>query len=81
MVKRNMCYLHDVRMGRPDVGVLVHDAAAEIKTREGDKARLVVAVCGPTTMVNAAQNAVIAAQKASNCGSVCLDFSGIDWYW
>ena len=42
---------HHVQIGRPDFNALVHEAAAPLQTREGIRAQLVVAACGPTTLV------------------------------
>ena len=41
---------HHVQIGRPDFNALVHEAAAPLQTREGIRAQLVVAACGPCNL-------------------------------
>ena len=65
---------HTVRAGRPDLAALVREAAVEAGSR-----RLVVAACGPETLVSAARKAVAAARRDHR--SVRLEFSGADSRW
>ena len=68
-----------VRPGRPDLDSLVRAAAADALDSEPPR-RLVVAACGPTSLVEAARKAVAAAQREHQCG-VSIDFSGEDSHW
>lgn len=65
---------HEVRMGRPDADALVLAAAAGLETQH-----LVVAVCGPAALVDAARNAVAGARKV--CHGVRIEFSGSNSRW
>lgn len=66
---------HDMRVGRPDFDALVRAATAGL----AGKQRVVVAACGPETMVAAARTAVVAARK--ECRGVRLEFSGSKSTW
>ena len=66
---------HVMRTGRPDVEALVRAAAADA----GPARRLVVAACGPVTLVAAARKAVVAARKDSR--GVRIEFSGGESWW
>jgi len=68
---------HDVRVGRPDLNDLVRAAAKGLETAE--TRRLVVAACGPATLLEAVQKAVAAAQKERR--GVRIEFSGSDSRW
>lgn len=71
---------HHVQIGRPDFNALVHEAAAPLQTREGIRAQLVVAACGPTTLVKAAENAVMTVKGAIDSEHVRVQFSPVDWH-
>jgi NAD(P)H-flavin reductase len=58
---------HQMHSGRPDFDTLVREATAGIEKR-----RLVVAACGPQTLLQAARKAVVAAQK--ECPGVRIEF-------
>ena len=58
----------------------VHEAAAPLQTREGIRAQLVVAACGPTTLVKAAENAVMTVKGAIDSEHVRVQFSPVDWH-
>ena len=66
---------HDVRAGRPDLSGLLREATAGLENKQ----LVVVAACGPTTMVEAARKAVAAARK--ECRGVRLEFSGSESKW
>jgi hypothetical protein len=66
---------HDVRAGRPDLSGLLREATAGLENKQ----LVVVAACGPTTMVEAARKAVVAARK--ECRGVRLEFSGSESKW
>lgn len=65
---------HDLRAGRPDLAALVRAAAAAAAGK-----RLVVAACGPATLVEAACAAV--QDVRGECPDACLEFSGVDTRW
>lgn len=67
---------HDVRMGRPDLCALVCEAATRATAH-----RLVVAACGPPSLVAAARKAVASSRKSSECRGVRIQFSGADPRW
>ena len=71
---------HHVQIGRPDFNALVHEAAAPLQTREGIRAHLVVAACGPTTLVKVAENAVMTVKGAIDSEHVRVQFSPVDWH-
>ena len=71
---------HNLQIGRPDFNALVHEAAAPLQTREGIRAHLVVAACGPTTLVKAAKNAVMTVKGAIDSEHVRVQFSPVDWH-
>ena len=55
-------------------------AAASLQAREGIRADLVVAACGPTTLVEAAKNAVMTVKGVADYMHVNVQFSPVDWY-
>ena len=72
--------LHNVQIGRPDVDELVRAAAAALQAREGIRADLVVAACGPKTLVEATKNAVVTVKGVADYMHVNVRFSAVDWY-
>ena len=66
---------HDVRPGRPDVHALVRAAAVEA----GAQQHVVIAACGPASLVAAARNAVAACRKEVR--GVRLEFAGSGARW
>jgi len=72
--------LHNVQIGRPDVDALMRAAAASLQAREGIRADLVVAACGPTTLVEAVKNAVMTVKGVADYMHVNVQFSPVDWY-
>ena len=65
---------HDVRAGRPDLHALVRAAVRGAVTQ-----RLLVAACGPATLVESARKAVVAARRESP--GVHVEFCGSDSRW
>ena len=76
---------HDVKMERPNFEALVLTAAGKLwdgeAPRDGETQRLVVAACGPATLVEAVRKAVAAAKKKKECHGVRLEFSGCASSW
>ena len=70
---------HRVQSGRPDYLALVRAAAAGPEAAGAQ--RLVVAACGPPTLVAAARKAVADARKECLALGVRLEFSGVDSRW
>ena len=72
--------LHNVQIGRPDVDALMRAAAASLQAREGIRADLVVAACGPKTLVEETKKAVMTVKGVADYMHVNVRFSTVDWY-
>jgi len=66
--------VHDLELDRPNLEAIVQEAVTSLKDQN-----LVVAVCGPMTLVDRTEKAVILTRK--ECPSVDIEFCGSSSSW